>query len=248
MNDNKRPESKKKRQQAESSYWDTVKGATALGTGGFLGQKAITNGLPGAFGLQTEEHVTSKGNAKKILKDGYLRANKGGTEGGLAYKKGHPSGIDHAKGYVFITGKQNKKGFSDEMLSGSHKRKQRDKYSALHSVQDGGTIDEGLHNMDNGKSKAKVLYTANPESYYNENFKPNRMSSSGNSLKTDQDVKVSGTRLGAMYQGLKEHGLTGMMENKGRAAAYLAGTGTAGYGATKLIQYGYNNLAGNKKD
>ena len=56
-----------------------------LAASGYIGKKTATNLLPGALGLRTEEHVTSKTNAKKIMEDGgFLDPSKGGSAGGAS--------------------------------------------------------------------------------------------------------------------------------------------------------------------
>lgn len=226
------------------SNLDKAKGVAGIAAGGYGGYKVLTNGLPGALGLQVEEHTTSKKNAKKILKDGYLRAQYGGGKGGASDKVGIDGFVKNSQGYVHLTGTQNKKGFIDEMKSAAHKRAQRMLYGAVHSSTDG-DVEEGLKNLFKGKDKSKTLYTANPESYYNKNFEADT-DSLHNGLKTKQNVRVHGSKLSAALAGIREHGLKGMMESKGRTAAYLAGTGATGYGAVKLIQEGYKDFKGKK--
>ena len=213
-----------------------LRDAAGLATAGYIGKKGITNALPGALGMQMEEHTTTKANAKKILKDGYLDPRKGGNKTGASKIIGIPSYVERSKGNVHITGIARKKTLEREALSAIMKRGQRLMYHATHSsTKPKGTdpmeiMKDGVKKVLSGRTKAKTLYTANTPKFYRK-FEID--SDSGlNGLKGKSKVRVSGNRLSAMLQGLKRNGLKGIYQSPRRALAYGAGTlgmGTAAY-------------------
>ena len=220
-----------------------LRDAAGLATAGYIGKKGITNALPGALGLQMEEHTTSKANAKKILKDGYLDPKKGGNITGASHAIGNEGFKKSSKGYVHLTGTAGKKTLGEEYRSAAVKRLQRGMYHATHSGNKqkpgkGFAFERGMDTMKSGtkrvmtgRTKAKTLYTANTPEFYGK-LKED-LDSGLNGLKSKKKVNVSGNRISAMFSGLKRNGFRGIIQSPRRALAY--GAGTAGMGAAAYM-------------
>ena len=218
-----------------------LRDAAGLATAGYIGKKGITNALPGALGLQMEEHTTSKKNAKKILKSGYLDPKKGGSLTGASEAIGDEGFKRSSKGYVHITGTSGKKTLGEEVKSAVAKRAQRGMYHSVHSgdkSRSASSYERGMDTMKSGakkvmtgRTKAKTLYTANTPEFYGK-LKED-LDSGINGLKSKKKVNVSGNRISAMFSGLKRNGLNGIRQSPRRALAY--GAGTVGVGAAAYM-------------
>lgn len=193
-----------------------------LAASGYIAKKTATNLAPGALGLRTEEHTTSKKNAEKILKDGgKLDPEKGGSKGGASDSIDSDEFRKNSKKYVHITGANDKKNVRTGIGSAVSKRMQRLMY---HTVYTGGKdIEGGLKKVVTGRTKARTLYTSNPDSHYSKNYKVDE-DSGFNGLKSKSKETVHSNRISAAIAGVKKHGLKGIKENKGRAAAYAGAT------------------------
>lgn len=93
-------------------------------------------------------------------------------------------------------------------------------------------------------TKSKTFYIPGNEEYFNKNFIED---ASDFALKTDKPLKVCRTKIGAMFEGLKNHGLSGIKQNKARAAAGVAIFAALSFVSYKLIKSGMEKLKGAKE-
>lgn len=92
--------------------------------------------------------------------------------------------------------------------------------------------------------KSKTFYIPGDEEYFNKNFIED---ASDFALKTDKPLKVCRTKIGAMFEGLKNHGLSGMKQNKTRVAAGVAIFAALSFVSYKLIKSGTEKLKNAKE-
>ncbi len=87
--------------------------------------------------------------------------------------------------------------------------------------------------------KSKTFYIPGNEEYFNKNFIADM---DDFALKTDKPLKVYRTKLGAAFNGVKQFGLTGILQNKTRAITGAAIFFTLSGVSSKLIKSGLKNL------
>ncbi len=92
---------------------------------------------------------------------------------------------------------------------------------------------------------SKTFYIPGTEEYFNNNFIADI---DDTALKTDKPLKVCRTKIGAMFEGLKNHGLSGMKQNKARVivgTVIFAALAAASY---MLIKTGMEKFKDTKED
>lgn len=94
-------------------------------------------------------------------------------------------------------------------------------------------------------NKTKKFYIPGTDSYFTKNFTPDPDSCMA--LKSTKPIKVYTNRFSAMMAGLKEFGLKGMKENKGRVAAGLGLIYLTGSLGGKLVKKGVDNIRGDNE-
>lgn len=239
-------------------------GAAQLAGGTYLGYQGIKHGLPRALGLRIEYHTTSKSNADLIKKSGNFLDPKFGGKNGYAQKGANFSFMlngckSKSENYVHITGLhkdskfnsivKNKKWLTPPLRT-IYRKTQNVMYRTLELLNAEKcvaptNIKEGLKNI--GKlskniflpSKSKKFCIAGTDSYFYKNFIPD---SDDIALKTKNKIKVYDNRFSATITGLKEFGLKGMKENKGRVAFGVGLLALGTYGVIKLFRKGVNNI------
>lgn len=245
-------------------------GNNAIGTvqiagGAYLGYQGIKHGLPRMFGIRLENHTTSKENATLIKKCGnILDPNFGGAKGGWAEKSGNMLYASSSKGYVHITG-AHPEGYYEKLAEQKLPKFIRDFFTTLTRKTNNltyrtmGTVNaEEMAQLGRdiearkwfacqmGKNiflhKTKKLYIPGIDSYFTKNFIPDKDSCMA--LKSSKPVKVYSNRFTAMVEGLKEFGLKGIKENKGRVIFGITLVSLGIYGAIKLIKNGVNKIGG----
>ena len=93
------------------------------------------------------------------------------------------------------------------------------------------------------KNNTKKFCIPGIDSYFNKNFIPDSDSSAA--LKSTKPLKAYNNRFSAMIAGLKEFGLKGIKENKGRVAFGLSIMALGAYSAINLIQKGIQRISEN---
>ena len=245
-------------------------GAVEIAGGGYLGDLGVKHGLPRTLGLRTEYHTTDLTNANNIKKIGnYLDPACSGNNGWAERIGGTPY-IKNSQNYVHITGvhKNSHAAYifakSDNILKKNMIAPFRTTYRTyqclVYRMADNNidmrkvrrslktsSLKENIKTLGNlahtymfPNNPTKRFCISAPDSYFNNNFIPD---TDDIALKTTKKLKVYDTRLEAMAAGLKNFGLKGMKENKGRVM-FGAGVLASGlYGAYKLITSGLNNFS-----
>lgn len=242
-----------------------VLGAAQLAGGTYVGYQGIKHGLPRALGLRTEYHTTSKANAELIRTAGNVLDPAFGGKNGWAQKVGSSSYVRHSENYIHITGLHKDSDFN-KLLANKKLGKFTSLFRTMHRklqclmYKTVGNIDmqklKELNGSGNSKdvlkalakefkngifhhNKTKKFCISGTDSYFNTKFIPD---ADDIALKSANKLKVYNNRFSAMVAGLKNFGLKGMKENKGRVA-FGAGLIALGlYGAAKLIKKGVNNI------
>ena len=89
--------------------------------------------------------------------------------------------------------------------------------------------------------KGKTLYVGGTDDYFRKSFTPDP---SDIALKTNQKLKVYGSRLGATGATVREQGLGNLMKsNKGRVGAGLGILAVGGAGTAYLASQGVKNIS-----
>jgi len=228
--------------KVSNKKYNTVERAEGLGDAalsGYVAKKTATNLLPGALGLRTEEHTTSKKTAKKIFSNknkagkGFLDPEYGGSSGGASDKVDSDIFRKDSKGHVHITGIKKINSVKSEIKNSLSKRVQRLLYGGVQNIDKSTNnsrdekIAKGMikHIFHPFKSNAKTLYTSHSPEWFNkleEDYASGDMA-----LKSNKKIKVYKNRIAAMIGGLKEHGLSGIKQSPLRALGYLGATGLA---------------------
>ena len=239
--------------------------ATQIAGGTYLGYQGIKHGLPRVFGIRIENHTTSKKNAKLIKNcDGFLTPDFGGT--GYSAKTGYGSCINNSKEYVHITGahpdgkfEKMFKNFPECVrdINSSLMRKSNnlmyrlfadistEEFQELNAPKTTNKTKLKWCLKKIGKNifsdKTKKLYIPGIDSYFTDNFVPDRDSIMA--IKSSKPIKTYNNRFTAMAAGLKKFGLTGIKENKSRVIFGIALLSLGVYYGIKLIKKGMNNLS-----
>lgn len=101
-----------------------------------------------------------------------------------------------------------------------------------------GTVVSNCINILTGH-KSKTFYVPGNEEFFNKNFMADI---DDFALKTNKPLKVCKTKLGAMFKGLKEFGLTGIPQNKTRAITGIAIFASLSTVSLNLIKSGIKNI------
>lgn len=254
-----------------------VIGAAQITGGGYLAYQGLKHGVPRMYGIRIENHTTSKENAAKIKKNGnYLDPSHGG-KGGWSEKIKSDSYVKNSKGYVHITGyhpdgkfeqlieeklaKKKLPKFLNNIYATITRKANNLMYRMVGNVNPddmreflvGGSKDKGEKikwfkqqiKKNIFANKTTKFYIPGTDSYFTKNFTPDPDSCMA--LKSTKPVKVYTNRFAATLAGLKEFGLKGMKENKGRVAAGFGLVYLTGYYGGKLIKKGIENITGKKQ-
>ena len=181
-------------------------GILQLGAGVTALYKSIEHGLPRALGIRTEYHVSPKENAELIKEAGYILDPTFGGKNGMSGKFGtqiyKQKFTQNSQGYVHITGinssSKPRLGFDcpKGLLQTINRKEQVSRYKSY-------------------SKGSKRFCIPGIDSYFDKNFIPDPDEFA---LKSTNKIKCYKNRLSAMIGGLKEFGLKGIKENKGRAA------------------------------
>ncbi|MBQ8476265.1 hypothetical protein IJ531_04300 [bacterium] len=118
-----------------------------------------------------------------------------------------------------------------------------DMFDTMHSVVDNNFSSpkktlKSVFDIITGR-KTKTFYIAGTDEYFNKNFTPDI---NDFALKSDKPLKMFKTKLGAMFNALKQEGLSGIKQNKTRVIAGCVIAASCFLIAYKLIKKGINNL------
>lgn len=240
---------------------NNISSAAQIAGGTYLGYQALSHGLPRALGIRIEYHTTNANNAKLIKKAGNILDPAFGGKNGWGAKIAYDSFVENSKNYVHITGINDKTNLDmvPKKLTGILKSPFKTFYRKFQcfmykAVGNSNSKELALSekNQKNyfkwlGKSFFKGLYKNKTkrfcipgiDSYFNQNFIND---TDDIALKSTKKLKVYGSRLSAMAAGLKQFGLKGIKENKGRAAVGITILSAGLYGGYKLIKSGINKL------
>lgn len=244
-----------------------IYGAGQIAAGSYIGYQGIKHGLPRMAGIRIECHTTKKENAELIKKAGNILDPNFGGKNGWSEAVKSKSYINHSKGYIHITGihKDTKllPNFGKfESIKGAfkpfHRVAQNIMYKTVGNIDLDKIISE-VKKCKTGKDKIKLIgktfmspnllkdktkrfYIPGIDSYFNKEFIPD---TDDLALKTTKKLKCYNNRFSAMIAGIKEFGLKGIKENKGRVA-FGAGLVALGlYGGAKLVNKGIKNISKN---
>lgn len=187
-----------------------VKGSLEVAAGAMAAYKGVEHGLPRALGIRTEYHVTTKQNAELIKKAGCILNPEFGGKNGMSSKIGSAMAkkkfAQNSEGFVHITG----------VNSSTKPRMGFDKPTGL--LQ---TINrkEQVGMYKKYAKGSKRFCIPGIDSYFDKKFIAD---ADDFALKSTENVKCYKNRFSAMIGGLKEFGLKGIKENKGRVALGIA--------------------------
>lgn len=243
---------------------DNFVGAAQIAGGAYLGYQGIKHGFPRALGVRIEYHTTSKANADLIKQSGNFLDPKFGGKNGFAQKGANVDSIlssckRKSENYVHITGLHKDSKFNSIVknnkylipeLRTAYRKGQNLLYRIIDAFVAGNcsmpknkkeslrNLTVALKNCTITKSSKKFCIPGT-DSYFNKNFIPD---TDDVALKSINKVKVYNNRFSATIAGLKEFGLKGIKENKGRVAFGVGLLALGTYAAVNLIQKGVNNI------
>lgn len=246
-------------------------GTAQVAGGTLLAYEGVKHGLPRALGIRIENHTTSKKNAYLIKKGGGFLDPAFGGKHGWSEKINCSEYIENSKGYVHITG-THPDGFAEKLLSKkklpeflkkAYPTISRKANSLMYrtvgnlNAEDFKAIVSGATKLKDKQetikwlgqqirkgifaNKTKKLYIPGIDSYFTKEFIPDP--DSAMALKSTKPVKAYTSRFEAMLAGLKNFGLKGIKENKGRVAFGVGLVATGVYFGAKLIKKGIDNLS-----
>lgn len=211
-----------------------ILGAAEVATGAVAAYKGVEHGLPRILGIRTEYHVSPKENAKLIKKGNYILDPAFGGKNGMSGKFGtdifKQKFTKNSRGYIHTTG----------VNSSTGPRLGLDKPTGL--LQTINRKEQVLRYKSYSKG-SKSFCIPGIDSYFDKNFIPD---CDDFALKSTQKIKCYNNRFSAMVGGLKEFGLKGMKENKGRVALGVAMLTTGITAAVLLIKKGIENFKSNQ--
>lgn len=239
-----------------------VTGTIQIAGGAYSGCYAVKHGLHRVAGIRIENHITSKENAEKIKKSGYILDPLCGGKNGCSEKinsnkcKINSTGFVHISGInkdskFYTKGWVKKYNYLSEPLRVVHRNMQHVMYEAVYRGEYLSLIKKIRQNKIQCfnaylkaftfllNPKSKRFYIPGTDNYFYKEF----ISDTDDfALKSSKPVKVYKNRMNATLAGLKNFGLKGMKENKGRVAFGVGILSLGLYSCYNLFNKGIKNI------